>query len=66
MRNSQTESYTCHIYQKLRNIITKSLCTDVSQRYSTVLDMINDLSIIDENLDWQYNYNEEQNICSWF
>ncbi|ONG66653.1 hypothetical protein BKK42_29010 [Bacillus cereus] len=58
--------YLPHIPKKLRDIVTKALYTDVSKRYLTVLDMINDLSVIDENLDWQYNYNKEENICSWF
>ncbi|AQY42434.1 serine/threonine-protein kinase [Bacillus thuringiensis] len=60
------EVYLPHIPKKIRNIISKSICADASQRYSNVLDMINDLSRIDEKLDWEYNYNTEENIRSWF
>lgn len=51
------EAYLPHIPVKLRNIINKALSPDPENRYETVLDMINDISLIDENLDWSYNYN---------
>ncbi|MFC0271451.1 serine/threonine-protein kinase [Metabacillus herbersteinensis] len=49
------EAYLPHIPVKLRNIIKKSLAIDPIKRYETILDMINEISLIDEYLDWSYN-----------
>ncbi|MGW5983400.1 serine/threonine-protein kinase [Bacillus mycoides] len=60
------KTYLPHIPKKLRAVISKTLFADTSHRYSNVLDVINDLSLIDENLDWEYNYDKDKNIRSWF
>lgn len=44
-----------HIPEKLRKIIKKALKVDPDERFTTVIDLINELSAIDGNeLDWQY------------
>lgn len=35
-------------------MIAKALNLDISKRYTTTLDLINDISRIDGNLDWKY------------
>ncbi|MGD6831417.1 serine/threonine-protein kinase [Sutcliffiella halmapala] len=54
-RFPKKESFLPHIPIKLRKIIQKSLSQDETQRYESVLDMINDISLLEENLDWVYN-----------
>jgi serine/threonine protein kinase len=46
--------YLPHIPNKLRRIIKKALDIDTSKRYNNVIQMMNDLSDIDENLDWNF------------
>lgn len=48
------DSLPAHIPTRLRNVIFKALATDPAARYSTVLDLLNDLAKVDENLDWQF------------
>jgi serine/threonine protein kinase len=43
-----------HIPQKLRNIIRKALQLNPSDRYNNVIEMLNELSKVNENLDWKY------------
>ncbi len=52
-----------HIPNKLRSIIKKAISTSPDNRYRTALDMINDLSAIDKNLNISYSYNK--NTCSY-
>ena len=48
--------YLYHIPQKLRRIIKKCLESNPDKRYSSIIDIANDLSEIDGNLlDWQYD-----------
>lgn len=49
------EAFLPHIPVKLRKIIKKSLAINPEKRYETILEMINEISLIDENLDWSYN-----------
>lgn len=42
-----------HIPQKLRKIIRKALEVDPSKRYNNVIDILNELSSINESLDWE-------------
>lgn len=44
-----------HIPVKLQKVIKKSLELNLEDRYETVMDLMNDLSLIDVNLDWTYN-----------
>ncbi|WP_426349379.1 serine/threonine-protein kinase [Alloiococcus sp. CFN-8] len=46
--------YLPHIPNKLIKVIKKSLELDASKRYNNVIQMMNDLSDIGENLDWNY------------
>lgn len=47
-------SYLTHIPQKLRNYVRKALAIKPSERYSTVLDFLNDLSSIEIKYDWEF------------
>jgi eukaryotic-like serine/threonine-protein kinase len=47
-------SFLPHIPDKLRSIIQRAMHLDESLRYETVLDMMNEISLIEENLDWVY------------
>ncbi|MFW6009664.1 MAG: serine/threonine-protein kinase, partial [archaeon] len=44
-----------HIPNRLRRIIKKSLKPQVDNRYETVINMINELSKVENNLNWVYN-----------
>ncbi len=48
------KAYLPHIQKKIRKIINKCLEIDVDKRYQSVLDIINDLSVIDGEMDWLY------------
>jgi serine/threonine protein kinase len=48
-------SYLPHIPKRLRTVINNALKVDTDKRYKTILDFMNDLSGIDQNLDWRYN-----------
>ncbi len=41
-----------HIPKKLKKVILKALEIDPNKRYSNTISMMNDLSVIDDNLDW--------------
>ncbi len=45
------KTFLPHIPKKLRRIINKALKTDPDDRYATILDMMNDISKVEENLD---------------
>ena len=47
--------YLPHIPPKLRKIINKSLSTEPTERYQTVLEMINDIAKIEIKSNWVYN-----------
>jgi eukaryotic-like serine/threonine-protein kinase len=57
--------YLPHIPKKLRKVINLAMHQDPDKRYQNVLDIINALSKIDENLDWEYTHDKEGNIHSW-
>jgi len=44
-----------HIPQKLRNIIRKALNINPEDRYNNLIEMLNELSSVDENLDWNFS-----------
>ncbi|WP_195603665.1 serine/threonine-protein kinase [Clostridium sp. LBM24168] len=52
-----------HIPVKLRKIIKKALDIDTNKRYNNVIEMMNDLSEIDENLDWQFTNKPNKLYC---
>ncbi len=54
-----------HIPTSLRNVIKKALAVDIKDRYITILDMINDLSKIDKNLDWLYTVDVSTRTHVW-
>jgi serine/threonine protein kinase len=48
------KAYLPHIPKKLRKIINKALAVNPSDRYQTVLSLLNDLALVDGSIDWQY------------
>lgn len=56
-------SYLPHVPLKLQRIINKALSVSIGDRHQTVLELINELSAVDENLDWQYSITN--NTESW-
>lgn len=58
-------SYLPQIPVKLRRIINKMLHIDIDKRYKDVLSIINDLSKIDETMDWRYDIIEEERVFVW-
>ncbi|MCH2232185.1 MAG: serine/threonine protein kinase [Crocinitomicaceae bacterium] len=56
-------SYLPHIPIKLKRIVNKAINVDIGGRHQTVLDLINDLSSVDENLDWKFD--ASANTESW-
>lgn len=59
------KSYLPHIPLKLRKVINKALSFDPACRHSTVLEMINELSNIEDLLDWIYNKDVITNSEIW-
>lgn len=47
-------SYLPHVPLKLQRTINKALSVNTLDRHQSVLELINELSDIDENLDWRY------------
>lgn len=47
-----------HIPQKLRNIVKKALQVNPEDRYNNLIEMLNELSKIEENLDWELNFTD--------
>ena len=52
--------YLPHIPNELRRIVNRALEVDIEKRYKSVLDIMNDLSEININLDIQYHCNDEK------
>lgn len=55
--------YLPHIPLSLRKVINKCIEINPDDRYNSVLEIINDLSVINSNLDWKYSKNS--NMESW-
>lgn len=47
-----------HIPKKLRKIILKAIKVNTNERYQNTIEMLNDLSLVDENLDWIFTNND--------
>ncbi len=47
--------YLPHIPLRLQRIVNKALSVNITERHKNVLELINELSDVDENLDWRYN-----------
>jgi len=56
-------SYLPHIPIKLQRIVNKAISVNIVDRHQSVLDLINDLSGVDENLDWKFK--RSSNTESW-
>lgn len=50
----ERQRFLAHIPNRLRKIIRKALDLDPVRRFSSVLDMMNSLAVVDEALDWSY------------
>ena len=57
-------SYLYHVPLSLQRVVNKSLNVNIGDRHQNVLSLINDLSGIDENLDWFYS-NPNPNTQIW-
>lgn len=53
------EYYLPHINKKLQKIVKKCLMVEPCKRYNNVIEIINDISLITEGLDWRYCPEEE-------
>ncbi|MFJ7680333.1 serine/threonine-protein kinase [Peribacillus sp. NPDC097198] len=49
------ESFLPHIPIKLRAVIQKALSLEETSRYESVIEMMNDIALLEDNLDWVYN-----------
>lgn len=49
-----------HIPNKMRSVIKKALKVNTNERYNNVIEMMNDISEIEENLDWVYTNNPSE------
>jgi serine/threonine protein kinase len=47
-------NYLPHIPLKLQRIVNKAISVNITDRHKNVLDLINELSDVDENLDWRF------------
>jgi serine/threonine protein kinase len=57
------KSFLPHIPKKLRSVINKAMSLEQTKRHQTVIELINELSVIDDLLDWQYS--ESGNELDW-
>lgn len=57
------DSYLPHIPLKLQRIVNKAISVELTERHQSVLELINELSEVDENLDWSFN--ETGAIKNW-
>lgn len=58
------KKYLPHIPKSMINIVEKCMKINPEERYKNVLEIMNDISLIDENLDWNY-YKISKNSYSW-
>lgn len=58
------KKYLPHIPKSIINIVEKCIKVNPDERYENVLEIMNDISSVDENLDWDY-YKIGQNSYSW-
>jgi eukaryotic-like serine/threonine-protein kinase len=61
----ERQRFLSHIPMRLRRIISKALEVDPAQRYSSVLEMMNALALVDEALDWYYRQGAEWGEGVW-
>lgn len=54
------DAFPAHIPSRLRNAIRASLSVDPAARFTTVLDLQNELAQVDEHLDWQPVFKPEE------
>ncbi len=54
------EAFPPHIPSRLRTAIRKALSVDPAARFTTVLDLQNELAQVDEHLDWQPVFNPDE------
>ena len=53
--------YLPHVPLRIKKIINKCLEIDVDKRYTNVIDIINDLSVVECTANWQYEIDYKQN-----
>ncbi|MEG1310387.1 MAG: serine/threonine-protein kinase [Romboutsia sp.] len=58
------KKYLPHIPKSMISIIEKCIKVNPQERYNNVLEIMNDISLVNENLDWVY-YSVSKNSFSW-
>ena len=58
------KKYLPHIPKSMINVIEKCIKVNSQDRYDNVLEIMNELSLVNENLDWNY-YKISKNSFSW-
>ncbi|MCT3762322.1 serine/threonine-protein kinase [Elizabethkingia anophelis] len=59
----ERDNYLPHIPLKLQRIVNKAIGVELTERHQSVLELINELSEVDENLDWGFIENDD--IKKW-
>src|SRR5260370_26142120 len=60
------DRFLAHVPNRLRRIVCKALDLNPALRFSNVLEMLNELAIVDESLDWSYQQGAEWGQGSWY
>jgi serine/threonine protein kinase len=61
----ERKRFLAHIPNRLRRTITQALDVDPARRYSSVLEMMNELALVNESLDWHYRKGAEWGEGVW-
>lgn len=54
------DAFPSHIPEKLQKIIIKSLDIDPDKRHKNIIELMNELSQVEDGINWEYNYNEDE------
>lgn len=59
------DRFLAHIPPRLRSLVLKALDLNPALRFGTVLEMMNELALVDESLDWLYQEGTEWGEGTW-
>jgi len=60
------DRFLAHVPNRLRRIVSTALDLNPAQRFSNVLEMMNELALVDESLDWHYQQGAEWGEGFWY
>jgi len=60
------DRFLAHVPNRLRRIVSTALDLNPALRFSNVLEMMNELALVDESLDWSYQMGAEWGEGSWY